>query len=129
MVDIIPSNGQQAPGPYGIRAVARDDAHADECAELQKQIAERLVILRSEFQECVANYSIRIQGLISQIGDILAEEPTKLTGPDRKARIKALHQTLNKLDKLDLKPSKGRRRDLKAIEKFSDEISSEIATW
>ena len=101
----------------------------DEGVALQAHIADRLVTLRAQFQEAIATYSVRVQGMLSQCGDLLGDDVTKLSGPDRKHRERALRRILVMLDALDLKPAKGRRRDLKAIQTFATKLSGEVAEW
>ena len=101
----------------------------DECAGLRGHIAERLVVLRTEFQNAVASYSVRVQGMLSQAGDLLMEDAEKFGSSDRKHREKALRRIMGELDTMDLKPSKGRRRDLKAIELLAIQLSDEVSTW
>jgi hypothetical protein len=101
----------------------------DDCVALQSHIAERLGVLRTEFQGVVASYSVKVQGMLSQAGDHLVDDAEKLTPSDRRRREKALRRILARLDALDLKPSKGRRRDLKAIELFANQAADEVAAW
>ena len=101
----------------------------DDCATLQSHFVERLGTLRTEFQGVVASYSVRVQGRLSQAGDVLADDAEKLTSNERKRREKALRRLLEALGAIDLKPSKGRRRDLKAIEQFAKQLGDEVATW
>jgi hypothetical protein len=101
----------------------------DDCAALQTHFVERLGVLRTEFQEVVASYSVRVQGLMSQAGDVLSVDAEKLTPNERRRREKTLRRLLEALDAIDLKPSRGRRRDLKAIEQFAKQLGDEVATW
>lgn len=116
------------PEPAAILVVNRVTVD-DDCIALQSHIAVRLGVLRTEFQGVVASYSVRVQGMLSQAGDILMDDAEKLTPSDRKRREKALRRVLEALDALDLKPSKGRRRDLKAIELFANQLGDAVATW
>ncbi|HLZ10239.1 MAG TPA: hypothetical protein VKT80_16740, partial [Chloroflexota bacterium] len=73
--------------------------------------------------------SVRVQGMLSQCGDLLGDDVDKLSAPERKHRERALRRILLAFDALDLKPTKGRRRDLKAIETFATKLSGEVAEW
>ena len=118
------ANGSHAAAPAGLskREVAY---HA-----LQQEIAERLVMLRAEFREAVANYSVNVQGLLAQLADALREEDSaELPSAERKVRVRALRQAIDELNALDLKPDKGRRRDLKRVEGFAVGLSDTIAEW
>jgi hypothetical protein len=109
--------------------VTSSEAMTDDCAALQAHIAEHLVLLRAEFQEALASYSVRVQGMLSQAGDLLLDDIGKLSAADRKHRERGLRQIVGALDALDLKPAKGRRRDLKAVERFATQLGDEVAEW
>jgi hypothetical protein len=136
VVEIALSNGhkvgrRRAPPPSDAIVETPNVPPSDHesCLKLQKQLAEQLVILRAEFQETVACYSVRIQSILALVGDLLVEDGGKLSPAERKERARALRRVLDDLDDLDLKPAKGRRRDLKAVEIFATELSEEIAEW
>jgi hypothetical protein len=110
-------------------AVAEPDPGLSGCTELQKRVANEIVVLRLEFQEAVASYSVRVQSLLTQLGDLLAEDTGHLSPFDRRSRVRVLQRALAGLDRLDLKPAKGRRRDLKAVEVFAEDMSDAVADW
>jgi hypothetical protein len=101
----------------------------DDAGALQAHIADRLVTLRAQFQEAIATYSVRVQGMLSHCGDLVDEDLKKLSAPDRKHRERALQRILVAMDAMDLKPAKGRRRDLKEIQTFATKLSREVAEW
>jgi hypothetical protein len=70
-----------------------------------------------------------VQSLLTQLGDMLAEDAGHLRPLDRRARARVLQRALAGLDRLDLKPAKGRRRDLKAVELFAEDLSDAVADW
>ena len=125
----IPRKRQTRAAPLVIQPVDEQTAGAGSCAALQTQIADRLVTLRAEFQEAVASYSVRVQGQLSQAGDLLTDESSKTSSAEGKRRARALRRVLEALNLLDLKPAKGRRRDLKAIETFATQLGDEVAQW
>lgn len=136
MVEIASANGHKTArrrAPAVSDAIAETADHssgeADACLKLQNQLAEQLVSLRVGFQEAVACYSVRIQSTLALVGDLLVEDGGKLSAAERKARTRVLRRVLDDLSDLDLKPAKGRRRDLKAVEIFAAELSEEIAEW
>ena len=101
----------------------------DDGGALQAHIADRLVTLRAQFQEAISTYSVRVQGMLSHCGDLVDEDFKKLSAPDRKHRERALQRILVAMDAMDLKPAKGRRRDLKEIQTFATKLSGEVAEW
>lgn len=96
---------------------------------LRRELEERLVALRAEFREAIVNYSIQVQGVMSQLGEDLAAESPGLPAGELKARIRSLRDALEDLDDLDLKPTKGRRRDLKRIEEYVVHLSHLVGEW
>ena len=121
-----------APGTNGSNPAAPTGLSKQEVAyhALQQEIAERLGMLRAEFREAVANYSVNVQGLLAQLADALREEDSaELPSTERKVRVRALRQAIDELNALDLKPDKGRRRDLKRVEDFAIGLSDTIAEW
>lgn len=135
MVESMATNGRKVARRRGSepKPVAPDPPASppsdDPCPVLQKQLADQLVILRAEFQEAVASYSVRVQGLLALVGDLLVDEPVKLGDAEQKRRARLLRQALRDVGNLDLKPAKGRRRDLKAAEQFATALCDEIAEW
>jgi hypothetical protein len=96
---------------------------------LKRALAERLLGTRAEFQEAVICYSVRIQGVLARIGDVLGEDFDGLSVEDARNRERALRRALDQVESLDLKPSKGRRRDLKAVETLAADLAAEMADW
>src|SRR5262249_48963613 len=105
------------------------NGRADELDALKRALAERLLGTRAELQEAVICYSVRVQGILARIGDVLAEEFDGLSAEDARSRERALRRALDHVDSLDLKPSKGRRRDLKAVETLAADLAAEMADW
>jgi hypothetical protein len=108
-----------------------DEARAaDACRDLQTRLADRLATLRGQFQEAVASYSVRVQGMLADVGDTLAaDDPARLGAAELSARSDALRRALREVEQLNLKPSKGRRRDLKAIQRVVEHASEVVAEW
>jgi hypothetical protein len=133
MAEVPKHNGRRTATPKANRprrlAVAEADPGLGGYTEHQKRIADQMVVLRLEFQEAVACYSVRVQSLLTQLGDMLAEDAGHLSPLDRRSRERVLQRALAGLDRLDLKPAKGRRRDLKAVELFAEDVSDAVADW
>ncbi len=105
-------------------------ADPDEYAESRARLAEQLGDLRAQFQEAVASYSVRVQGQLADVGDLLAaDDPAGLSKSELAARTTALRGALDRVMGLKLKPAKGRRRDLKAIQELGEELASQLADW
>ncbi|HZQ99474.1 MAG TPA: hypothetical protein VFC93_11745 [Chloroflexota bacterium] len=110
--------------------MSRATDEADAYDQLRARLAEQLVDLRAQFQEAVASYSVKVQGELAEAGDILtADDPTPLSRRERQARAQALRAALARVGSLSLKPGKGRRRDLKAIQELARDLARELAEW
>jgi hypothetical protein len=115
------------------RQRARAASNASEvaaCRELQRRLAEDLVNVRGQFQEAVANYSVRVQGMLAEAGDSLAgDDPARLAASDVKARTEVLREVLRDVEALSLKPARGRRRDLRAIQLVAERACEMVSDW
>ena len=103
---------------------------ADECRALQRRLADDLATLRTQFQEAVANYSVRVQGMLAEAGDTLAgDDPTRLGKAELEARVHALHEVLHDVEHVHLKPTKGRRKDLRTVQQVADRVCEVVSEW
>ena len=115
---------------HGKNSVPREESEAaDTYDALQNRLADGLVMLRAEFREAVESYAVQVQGMVTQAADAIGEDPAALSPAQRRARASAIRRALKSLDGLDVKPAKGRRKDLKRIEKFVAELCDTIAEW
>ena len=111
-------------------ASAKDTpAEAEEYARLKRQVAVRLADVRAQFQEAVATYSVKVQGRLAEVGDALADDGAQLALDDRRAREKALRDALALIERVDMKPAKGRRRDLKAVQELAEQLVQLTEEW
>jgi hypothetical protein len=92
-----------------------------------KSVAEELDFLRKSFRESVNAYATRIETQLTLARERIIEK-TKTTKP-QPSRIRDLRDILTLCRTLDLKPDKGRRKDLKKIEAAVDEIHAMIQNW
>jgi hypothetical protein len=92
-----------------------------------KSVAEELDFLRKSFRESVNAYATRIETQLTLIRERIIEQ-TKNTKP-QPSRIRDLRDILTLCRTLDLKPDKGRRKDLKKIEAAVEEIQVMIQNW
>lgn len=93
-----------------------------------RPVAEELVFLRKSFKELVAVYAANIEGDIAQLQAAISEE----TASKRKlpaSRVPELRDMLMMLRNFDVKPAKGRRRDLKKIENLVEELREIVERW
>ena len=82
---------------------------------LKKELLAQLQHLRTEIKEISRLYVANLQRDIVQLIDFLNEQPAPKTRSVRKIDPIFL-QMKEKLDSINLKPEKGRRKDLRRIE-------------
>ena len=92
-----------------------------------KSVAEELDFLRKSFRESLNVYAKRIETQLTQIRERILEQ-TKNPKPSG-TQIRDLRDILTLCRTLDLKPEKGRRKDLKKIEAAVEEIQLMIQNW
>ena len=101
-------------------------SHPDDEAELRRRLAQQITAVRTQFHDAVAAYSVRVQGVLAQVGDDLAAYGESTDAATREARSQVLRDLIADIEDLELKPDKGRRRDLKAVEKIAKRLSSKL---
>ena len=103
---------------------------ADELTALQSRLAAQIAIVRAQFQETVACYSVKVQGQLTDVGETLTSaDGADLTKSERVARVATLKRALAEVEKLDLRPTKGRRRDLRAVQNVATYLGEVVAEW
>ena len=92
-----------------------------------KPVLEELAFLRRTFHEIVTHYTATIEAEIVQIASLVTTEGEARKVPPQRA--KDLRDMLMYLRDLDVKPAKGKRRDLKRIETLVSELRSIAERW
>lgn len=93
-----------------------------------KPVADEVAFLRKSFKELIAAYAAHLEGDIAQIQMVLSEE----TASKKKlpaSRVPDLRDMLMLLRNFDIKPAKGRRRDLKKMESLVEELRTIVERW
>ena len=91
-------------------------------------VAEELAFLRKTFRDLVAAYGAVIEGEITHLHTLVcaaAESKKKLPA----SRLADLRDMLMLLRSLEVKPAKGRRRDLKKVENAVEELRTIAERW
>lgn len=90
-------------------------------------VAEELAFLRKTFRDLLSAYSAQMEAEIAavQAAVATAAESKKLPG----SRGSDLRDLLMLLRALEVKPAKGKRRDLKKIENLVEELRSITERW
>lgn len=93
-----------------------------------KTVADELTFLRKTFRDLVNMYTAQIEGEIAALAAAVqtdAESKKKLPA----SRASDLRDMLMMMRALEVKPAKGRRRDLKKIENLIEELRSIVDRW
>ena len=91
-------------------------------------VAEELAFLRKTFRDLVGAYSTAVEGEITHLHTLVcAEAESKRKLPA--SRTADLRDMLMLLRSLEVKPAKGRRRDLKKVENTVEELRAIAARW
>jgi hypothetical protein len=93
-----------------------------------KTVTEELAFLRKIFRDLVAAYTSQFEAEIAHVHTVVqaeAESKTKLPG----SRASDVRDLLMLLRSLEVKPNKGRRRDLKKIENLIEEMRRITDRW
>jgi uncharacterized protein YfkK (UPF0435 family) len=92
-----------------------------------KSLAEELDFLRKLFRETVQAYSTRVETQLNQVRDSVLEQAKNQNLPP--AQIRDLRDMITLCRTLDLKPEKGRRKDLKKIDTLVEELHLMVQNW
>ncbi len=91
-------------------------------------VAEELAFLRKTFRDLVTAYATALEGEITNLHTLVsAEAASKRKLPA--SRTADLRDMLMLLRSLEVKPAKGRRRDLKKVENLVEELRAIADHW
>ena len=91
-------------------------------------VAEELAFLRKTFRDLVTAYGAAVEGGITHLHTLVcAEAESKRKLPT--SRLADLRDMLMLLRSLEVKPAKGRRRDLKKVENAVGELRAIAERW
>src|ERR1700758_161430 len=96
-------------------------------ASPMKSLAEELDFVRKSFRESIQVYSTRIETQLAEIRDSVLEQVKNPNLPP--AQIRDLRDMITLCRTLDLKPDKGRRKDLKKIDTLVEELEIMVQSW
>jgi hypothetical protein len=93
-----------------------------------KPVAEELAFLRKSFKELLSAYATQIEADIAQLQIIVsAEAESRKKAPP--SRVADLRDMLMLLRNFDIKPARGRRRDLKKVETMVADLREIVDRW
>jgi hypothetical protein len=92
-----------------------------------KSFAEEVEILRKSFRACLDVYATRVEAELSHIKEatLAKTQAAHLT----QNTIRDLRDMITLCRTLDIKPEKGRRKDLKKIDSLIDELNLMVENW
>jgi hypothetical protein len=91
-----------------------------------KSFAEEVEILRKSFRACLDVYASRVEAELGHIKEVtLAKTQSHLS----QNTIRDLRDMITLCRTLDIKPEKGRRKDLKKIDTLVDELNLMVDKW
>src|ERR1700740_2827293 len=92
-----------------------------------KSFAEEVEILRKSFRACLDVYASRVE---AELGHIKELTLAKTQSPHLSQNtISHLRDMITLCRTLDIKPEKGRRKDLKKIDSLIDELNLMVENW
>lgn len=121
----MPAASKQAiPPPF-----VKDEPKPRPASALPLQtVAEELAFLRKTFRDLVDTYAAQVEGEITQLhAAVLADAASKKKLPG--SRVSDLRDMLMLLRSLEVKPPKGRRRDLKKVEVVVEDLRAIVDRW
>ena len=92
-----------------------------------KPTLEELVFVRKALRDTMAHYLARMDGELNVIREAVANIATQKKVPAE--RVKSLRDLLLILREVEVKPQKGRRRDLKRIEAAVKDLQRIVESW
>ena len=92
-----------------------------------KPTLEEVAFVRKAFQEAASHYVARIEGDLNAVREAVAVIAEQKKIP--KERVKELRDVLQILREIEVKPEKGRRRDLKSIESAVKDMRQIVDGW
>jgi hypothetical protein len=93
-----------------------------------KPVAEELAFLRKSFKELISAYSTQVEADIAQLQILIAAETdSKKKFPA--SRVADLRDMLMLLRNFDIKPARGRRRDMKKVEALVQDLRETVERW
>jgi hypothetical protein len=93
-----------------------------------KTVAEELAFLRKTFRDLIGTYAAQMEGEIVRLhAAVQADGESKKKLPA--SRGTDLRDILMLLRSLEVKPTKGRRRDLKKVENLIEELRTIVDRW
>jgi len=96
----------------------------------QRQLLlDDLLVVRADLKEALQGFAVRVDGEAARVSDILIEDDGALTRAEVEGRLKCMRKARDLLAELDVKPRKGRHKDLRAMDDVLGRLEALVADW
>ena len=92
-------------------------------------ILDAILVVRGDLKEALQSFAVRVDGEAARVSDILMEDDGALSRVEVEGRLKWLRKARELLGGLDVKPRKGRSKDLKAMDELLARLEALVADW
>jgi hypothetical protein len=92
-----------------------------------KSLAEELDFLRKTLRECLNAYAGRVESQLTEIRQRILEQTKNQKAST--SHLSDVRDMISLCRTLELKPEKGRRKDLKKIESTVEELHTMVQNW
>ncbi len=93
-----------------------------------KSAAEELIFLRAQLRETLEVFAAKLESEIMRVHEVVLAEAKKSRKPSRQT-LADTRDMLSLLRMLEVKPKKGRRRDLKRFESVVEDLRQLVENW
>jgi predicted nucleic acid-binding Zn-ribbon protein len=93
----------------------------------QAELLDALRLLRLLVKEAGQNYLTGLQGDVARI-ERSVHDYRQDDAPDAR-QVRQMAEMLRRINRLDIKPAKGRRRDVKQLDKLIERLSDTVDQW
>lgn len=97
--------------------------------KLRQLLLDDLLVVRADLKEALQSFAVRVDGEAARVSDILLEDDGALTRAEVEGRLKCMRKARDLLAELDVKPRKGRHKDLRAMDDVLGRLEALVADW
>lgn len=105
------------------------EATATDYRRQRQLVLDNLLVVRADLKEALQSFAVRVDGEAARVSDILMEDDGALTRAEIEGRLKCMRKARDLLGELDVKPRKGRSKDLKAVDEVLRRLEALVADW
>lgn len=90
---------------------------------------DELLVVRADLKEALQSFAVRVDGEAARVSDILMEDDGALSRAEVESRLKCMRKARELMAGLDVKPRKGRSKDLRAMDELMGRLEGLLADW